>query len=79
MKLKFFFLLSLFVIVACGAKKSESDGAGTSQRNSNTDSSCKVEIKKTDTPAIIARKAYKMQLDCKIKTEEDLTKKLLKV
>ena len=77
MKIKFICLPVLYLMVSCGADGSQSGSSMTrDQSPSEAGAVCKTNIRKYDPPATIASKAYRMQTDCKLYTEEALIRKL---
>lgn len=77
MKIQLMWIICLLLVTSCGAGGGKGSGASSkTQARSEADPACKVTINKLDSPSMIAKKAYRMEVDCKLKTEESLIKKL---
>ena len=78
MKLISILSLSIFFLVSCGAKGGSSSDNSKKGETVEPVKACSILIKRGDSPVVIARKAFQMQAECDIETEEELVKKLRK-
>lgn len=62
------------LIASCGKQKSNS--IRQKDTNANQQAACMIKMHAADIPSAIAVKAFRMQTECGLKSEEDLEKRL---